>query len=413
MDQLYIRSRGEVTGPFSMDELRGKIMRGELVPLHELSYDGKSWMRAGRIWDELVPRPKDAVPPELARKRTPPRKDPAWPQSLPPESAPQPTQTTSPPGNSINEEPLKVERVAPEASKPEATKPDAPKLPPRPAAESFTEPDENEESPPSPAGRLGSRGSLGDRDGPAENVPSEPAVGFHILRGLSLLLGIAAMAPLIAGAFEFAGFLRIFVRLQPPDENTLAAVRESGDLEAVAGLDDDFVGASIVAKTLLLVWIYFTVAYLYRLSHRRMKFTPGWSVAWFLIPIANLWKPYQVVNEIRLRQEKFHNRFVKASRHSSLMQLWWATNVAALLVGRFLAFTAWTRLRSAPQSEWLNEWNWQGLADLPIATKVYAAAGIGWLFLETIAAFLTLRVIIQIGSLRPVWSEKARRRLRH
>ena len=31
---------------------------------------------------------------------------------------------------------------------------------------------------------------------------------------------------------------------------------------------------------------------------RQLDFTPGWSVGWYFLPIANLWKPYQAMKEI-------------------------------------------------------------------------------------------------------------------
>ena len=34
------------------------------------------------------------------------------------------------------------------------------------------------------------------------------------------------------------------------------------------------------------------------LGATHLQFTPGWAVGWFFIPIANLWKPRQVMREI-------------------------------------------------------------------------------------------------------------------
>ena len=58
----------------------------------------------------------------------------------------------------------------------------------------------------------------------------------------------------------------------------------------------------------LLVLSYVSITFLcwvYQINKRlrikyasTMKFTPGWSVGWFFVPIAFLWKQYQVLNEI-------------------------------------------------------------------------------------------------------------------
>lgn len=45
-------------------------------------------------------------------------------------------------------------------------------------------------------------------------------------------------------------------------------------------------------------WIYFANQNAHHLGYQNMQFTPGWSVGWSFIPIANLWKPYQVMQEI-------------------------------------------------------------------------------------------------------------------
>jgi hypothetical protein len=60
-----------------------------------------------------------------------------------------------------------------------------------------------------------------------------------------------------------------------------------------------------------------------------MTFTPGWSVGWFFIPIANLWKPYQAVKEIWEV-----SRGPSAPEHSNVQPLlgwWWFFWLVALL----------------------------------------------------------------------------------
>jgi hypothetical protein len=55
---------------------------------------------------------------------------------------------------------------------------------------------------------------------------------------------------------------------------------------------------AIITGITFLRWIYRSNNNLRALSGESMTFTPGWSVGWYFIPIANLWKPYQVMNEI-------------------------------------------------------------------------------------------------------------------
>ena len=55
---------------------------------------------------------------------------------------------------------------------------------------------------------------------------------------------------------------------------------------------------ALVAGLLRLIWTYRANHNARCLGALGMVFTPGWSVAWRFIPIANLWKPYQVMKEI-------------------------------------------------------------------------------------------------------------------
>lgn len=54
----------------------------------------------------------------------------------------------------------------------------------------------------------------------------------------------------------------------------------------------------VVSGILILRWIYRANYNARQLGASGMNFTPGWSVGWYFIPIANLWKPYQAMKEI-------------------------------------------------------------------------------------------------------------------
>jgi hypothetical protein len=45
-------------------------------------------------------------------------------------------------------------------------------------------------------------------------------------------------------------------------------------------------------------WIYVASCNARAMGAVGMRFTPGWSVAWYFVPVANLWKPFQVMCEI-------------------------------------------------------------------------------------------------------------------
>jgi hypothetical protein len=50
-EQLYVRVRGRVQGPYNREQLRGLARRGLFGRLHEVSEDGSQWVRASTIPD--------------------------------------------------------------------------------------------------------------------------------------------------------------------------------------------------------------------------------------------------------------------------------------------------------------------------------------------------------------------------
>jgi Domain of unknown function (DUF4328) len=54
----------------------------------------------------------------------------------------------------------------------------------------------------------------------------------------------------------------------------------------------------IVSGIWILRWIYVACSNARDLAASPMRFSPGWSVGWYFIPFATLWKPYQAMKEI-------------------------------------------------------------------------------------------------------------------
>jgi len=76
-----------------------------------------------------------------------------------------------------------------------------------------------------------------------------------------------------------------------------------------------------VSGILILKWIYRANCNARQLGVSGMKFTPAWSIAWYFIPIANLWKPYQAMKEIWKTSSNPHSWNSQAV--SPLLPWWW------------------------------------------------------------------------------------------
>ena len=92
----------------------------------------------------------------------------------------------------------------------------------------------------------------------------------------------------------------------------------------IAGLIAGLLQLPVVLTTgiVFLMWIYRANRNARGLGAEGMTFTPGWSVGWFFIPIANLWKPFQAMKEIW--QASADPAAWRSQKPPSLLSTWWA-----------------------------------------------------------------------------------------
>lgn len=85
---------------------------------------------------------------------------------------------------------------------------------------------------------------------------------------------------------------------------------------------------TITLGVTFLIWIYRVNKNLHVLSSDPMTFSPGWSVGWYFIPIANFFKPYQAMREI---WTVAHGTL---PNNNSLLKLWWFLWIMSNYIGR-------------------------------------------------------------------------------
>jgi hypothetical protein len=97
-------------------------------------------------------------------------------------------------------------------------------------------------------------------------------------------------------------------------------------------------GLLIAAAVVFLMWVHRANTNLGLLSGSAMAFTPGWSVVWFFIPLANLFKPYQVVKEIWLVSHRGREVLLLgetvAGGGAGLVGWWWCCFLVSAVAGR-------------------------------------------------------------------------------
>lgn len=106
---------------------------------------------------------------------------------------------------------------------------------------------------------------------------------------------------------------------------TEANALRRGALSAVAAL--------LLLSTVIfwLIWIHRVSANAHALGGHKLRFTPRWVVVWYLLPIANLWVPYQAMSEI-WRASRNPTRWQQEAPHGRLLW-WWLTWLACVIVG--------------------------------------------------------------------------------
>jgi len=87
---------------------------------------------------------------------------------------------------------------------------------------------------------------------------------------------------------------------------------------------------AIILGVTFLRWIYRANKNLHLLSSEQMDFTPGWSIGWYFVPIAHLFKPYQAMKEI---WNVAHRG--KSSIHTILVW-WWFLWITSMISDRMV-----------------------------------------------------------------------------
>jgi hypothetical protein len=132
----------------------------------------------------------------------------------------------------------------------------------------------------------------------------------------NLLIAYAAVAATLALAFA----VELAVMLTTGQSTMMGDEFSWHDLGWVAlGLVQ--LGLLLALGFVFLRWIYLANTNARNLGAADLRFSPGWAIGWYFIPIANLWKPYQAMKEIWQSSHDPKNwPQVKTPRFFSL---WW------------------------------------------------------------------------------------------
>jgi hypothetical protein len=178
---------------------------------------------------------------------------------------------------------------------------------------------------------------------PGTDSATGPALGSNALVAskrttdttvLLLLIRLALSAVCVAAEYRCYS---LFSRL----DSGLSVAQE--EAEAIGALTQTVSIANLVAAIVsfvaFLYWLYVHSRNAHALNASPLRFSPGWSVGCFFVPIANLWKPYQAMNELWAASDP--DRSVQPANMApgpAVIKIWWAATV----VSGFLGYHMWS-----------------------------------------------------------------------
>jgi hypothetical protein len=122
---------------------------------------------------------------------------------------------------------------------------------------------------------------------------------------------------------------------------TLAATR--GGFGANKELHDALTGLNaflylsvlFLSAVTFLLWLHRAVKNLSSLGARTLRFTPGWAVGWFFVPVMNLIRPSEVVTELWHASDPAIQSYQPAPRAvPAHVRWWWGLFILAGATGR-------------------------------------------------------------------------------
>ena len=141
------------------------------------------------------------------------------------------------------------------------------------------------------------------------------------------------------------------------------------------------VGVLIGTGITFLMWFHRVRANLPALGITDARWSPGWAVGWWFVPIMSLFRPYQIAAEIWRASDPVATPVDWRTRPvPPLLGWWWALFVASVVTSQ-ISFRRWMRVDENTTSDFM-----QNLALLDTATAA----------IDLVGAWLAIRIIREI-----------------
>jgi hypothetical protein len=118
---------------------------------------------------------------------------------------------------------------------------------------------------------------------------------------------------------------------------------------------------TLAALVALLMWTHRAYRNLPALDAQQLRYSPGWAVGYFFIPILHLFRPYQVMREIWRESDPARlptsgeSPGIRAAS-SALVGWWWAMWIALLIVAQISYFLEHVSTVEQIERWWITVW---------------------------------------------------------
>jgi hypothetical protein len=176
---------------------------------------------------------------------------------------------------------------------------------------------------------------------------------YRSAQGLSTLLLLFLVLYVVANAVSVWFTWEEMVLLQreidgvaPPEEELLANEERLFQLGIAALLE------YVLTAIVFLSWVYRVHANAHALGAEKMRYTPGWAVGWYFVPIANLFRPFQVMREtFQASHPDYGPRNWRQAPVPTVVAFWWALWIVGNVVGQIVIRMSLGQKEPTPQQK--------------------------------------------------------------
>lgn len=174
---------------------------------------------------------------------------------------------------------------------------------------------------------------------PPAAVPSfvQPVPSAHVRAKVVIVFLVVCALSDCAGVLSDIGQYQLLAEMAQADvlTPTLASRAEANDIrQALVGLVQMIAYFATIIP--FLMWWHRAYKSLSVISETPTKYTPGWAVGYWFIPIWNLVRPYQIGKELWERSTPARDASHDYSPSAGIVGLWWLLWIATNVVGNIL-----------------------------------------------------------------------------